>query len=413
MKYIRIILLILIPFLVVSMNTNEPIAEKVEGIFYFDQNPVRLEIENGKISKIERIKHLSNSEEKVYLAPGLIDNQVNGYKGISFVREGEKLSMEGVRTITEALWRAGVTTYMPTLRTSDQETLLKNLSLLARAKRNEELKGSIAGFHLEGPYISPVNGFRGAHALEFVQKPDWNKFAQLYEASGRNIIQVTLAPEVVGAMDFITELKKRDIVVALGHHNATTEQITEAVDRGAQISTHLGNAMANTINRHINPLWPQLSDSRLMISIIADGFHLLPEELNSFYLIKGTEKTILTSDVTRYAGLKPGKYLNTQGDTIQLTEDGAARYLARHSLSGAAAPLSQGIGKIMKATGCSLKEAIQMASSNPARLYGLSDRGHLQVGMRADIILFTLDDFKMNIKKTIVAGDVVYESTIN
>ena len=386
-------------------------VKEIEGLFYLDHAPVRVEITNGKVTNIVRIAELSDTNNKDYIAPGLIDNQVNGYSGVSFVfKGGSELTQKDIEEVTKALWKAGVTTYLPTLRTSDQEILLKSLSVLAKSINDPVLHGSIPGFHLEGPYISPEDGYRGAHPLESVRNPKWSEFMELYEASGRNILQVTLAPEVEGAMDFITKLREMNIVVALGHTNANTQQITEAADKGAQTITHIGNAMANNINRHRNPLWSQLSDDRLMISIIADGFHLLPEQIRVFHKAKGTDRTIITSDVTRYAGLPPGKYLNTEGDTIQLSTDGAARYLERNVLSGSASPISKGVGNVMKATGCNLGEAIQMASSNPAKLYGLSDRGEIKPGMKADLIIFSMEDYKMNIKKTIVGGEVVYES---
>lgn len=383
---------------------------QVEGLSYRDHAPIRIDIRDGKILNITRIEKLSSNSTKYYIAPGLIDNQVNGYNGIPFVSEGEKLTLDEVKKITQGLWDAGVTTYVPTLRTNDQEVLLQSLAVLAKAKVDPALHGTIPGFHLEGPYISPVDGYRGAHALKSVRKPNWNEFMELYSASGQGIIQITVAPEIEGALEFISRCREKNIVVALGHHNASTKQVTEAVDRGAQTVTHLGNAMANTINRHANPLWPQLADDRLMISMIADGFHLLPEEIRVFYKAKGVDNTIITSDVTRYAGMPPGKYLNPEGDTIQLTADGAAIYVARNSLSGSASPITKGVGFVMKVTGCSLADAIQMASANPARLYGLNDRGELIVGKRADLILFTVEDFRVNIKQTIVSGKVVFKA---
>ena len=183
-----------------------------------------------------------------------------------------------------------------------------------------------------------------------------------------------------------------------------------AIDRGARISTHLGNGCANTINRHVNPLWPQLSDDRLMISIIGDGFHLLPEEIRVFYKVKGPEKTIITSDVTSYASMPPGEYVTHEGDTIELTHDGMLRYPAQNVLYGSASPIKKGVENVMKVTGCTLGQAIGMASTNPARLYHFTDRGEIRQGMRADIILFTLKDSRIEIIKTIVAGKVVYES---
>lgn len=409
MNFRNITCLLFLGFLFLGMRSRS-VDRHFEGLFYLDHSPVRVEITDGKIINVVRIPELSDKNNRNYIAPGLIDNQVNGYNGVSFIYEGYDLAEQDILNITKAIWKSGVTTYLPTFRSNPQGLLVKNISLLAKYKNDPVLHGSIPGFHLEGPYISPVDGFRGAHALKNVRKPDWREFLEIYEASGKNILQVTVAPEVEGAMDFITKLSELNIVVAIGHTNASAQQITEATDRGARTVTHIANGMGNTINRHSNPLWPQLSEDRLMISMIADGFHLLPEQIRVFYKAKGPEKTILTSDATRYAGLDPGKYLNAEGDTILLTADGAARYLSRNVLSGSAAPISKGIGNVMKATGCSLAEAIQMASTNPARLYNLTDRGELKPGMKADLILFTLKDFKIEIKKTIISGEVVYDS---
>ena len=222
---------------------------QIEGLFYLDHLPVRIEILNGKIISIIRIQELSDKNSKVYIAPGLIDNQVNGYNGVSFVDMGGELTLEGIKKATRALWKDGITTYLPTLTTNKKEIYLKNLSLLAKAKEDPEIRGSIPGFHMEGPYISPVDGYRGAHPLVSVRKPDWKEFLELYKASGKNIIQVTIAPEVEGAMEFISKLKEKNLVVAIGHHNASAQEVKEAIDRGAQIATHLGNGMANNINR--------------------------------------------------------------------------------------------------------------------------------------------------------------------
>jgi len=195
--------------------------------------------------------------------------------------------------------------------------------------------------------------------------------------------------------------------VALGHHNGSMEIITRAIDAGAAISTHLGNGCANMINRHVNPLWPQLADDRIKASIICDGFHLRPEEVRVFYKVKGTAGIILTSDVTRYAGMKPGTY-DADGKTIELTADGMIKYPAQNVLAGAASPITKGVGNIMRFTQCTLRDAITMASTNPARLYGLDDRGEIAPGKRADLILFTVKDNVLHIKQTLVAGEVVY-----
>ena len=382
----------------------------VEGRLYLDNSPVRVEIKDGKISSIKKISNLPAESENFIIAPGLIDNQVNGYMGYSFVDIGRELTIEGIHTITKSLWKSGITSYMPTVTTNSHKIFMKNFALLAEAKEDPETRGAIPGFHLEGPYISPVDGYRGAHPLIYVRKPDWNEFMELYNASGKNILQVTVAPEVEGAMDFISKCNDMGIKVALGHHNGSAAEIEEAADRGAVMCTHLGNGMANSINRHINPLWPQLAEERLNISIICDGYHLQPEEIKVFYKTKGPDKVFITSDVSPLAGQAPGFYTNAIGDTLELKAEGVVVYPALNVLSGSGQLQSRMIGHVMKVTGCSLAEAIQMASTNNARLYGLNDRGEIKPGLRADLILFTMNDYQFELKKTLVAGEVVYES---
>jgi N-acetylglucosamine-6-phosphate deacetylase len=401
------------------MNGKISSLGRIEGINYLDDSPVSVEFENGIITNVERINALSDNKNPLYISPGLIDIQINGYLSISFSLEGAEnttasggeLSVADVKKITEALWKEGVTTYFPALTTNSQELLLKNISILKLAKDDSSLLGSIAGFHLEGPYISEVDGFRGAHPKEHVRKPDWKEFLEICKASGENVILVTVAPETDGAFDFIRKCREKGIVVSLGHHNGSAEIIKEAIDNGAALATHLGNGCAKTIHRHYNPLWPQLADDRLMISIIADGFHLPPVILQVFYKAKGAENIILISDITSYAGLPAGEYKIKTGETIIKTPEGNLKFSGQDGgLYGSASPLNRGVGHIMKVTGCSLANAIQMTATNPARLHQLNDRGKLEPGKRADIILFEMEDFKMDIRKTIVNGQLVFDS---
>jgi len=386
--------------------------QRIEGLSYLDGKPVSIVVKEGKIVEINRISELPAGSKILYIAPGLIDNQANGFIGISFLSEtGAILTLEGVKKATRALWERGVTTYLPTLTTNSREELLNIFLKLADFKNDKSLLGSIPGFHLEGPYISPEDGYRGAHSKKFVRPPDWNEFMELYKASGNSIMTVTLAPEVEGAMKFIRKCNEKGIVVALGHHNATAEIIDKAVENGAKICTHLGNGCANTINRHINPLWPQLSNDKLLISIICDGFHLTPEEIRVFYKAKGSDNTIVTSDVTEFAGMPPGLYKIFDDEVIELTADGELRYPAQKVLYGSASAIDKGVRYIMKVTGCSLADAIKMSSTNPAKLYGLNDRGSIETGKRADLILFELSDSELVIKKTYVNGKLVYDAS--
>jgi N-acetylglucosamine-6-phosphate deacetylase len=233
---------------------------------------------------------------------------------------------------------------------------------------------------------------------------------ELYRAADEKILIVTVAPEVSGAFEFIRKCREKGIMVSLGHHNASAEIIKEAIDNGAGMATHLANGCATMINRHKNPIWPQLADDRLTASIICDGFHLPPELIQVFYKVKGADNIIITSDITSYAGLPAGEYKIKTGETIVKTPDGNLRFSRQEGgLYGSASLLTKGVGHVMKVTGCSLAKAIQMTSTNPARLHNLNDRGKIEPGKRADLILFSMDGFDMKIKETIVAGELVWQ----
>ena len=375
----------------------------LEGILYSDEGWVNISTKNGKISGINRLSKV-DKDSKIYVAPGLIDVQINGYMGVDF--SGPDLTVEGVRKATKALWKAGVTTYFPTIITSDFKRMKRNFAILAEAQKDPEIGGSIPGFHLEGPYISPLPGYRGAHLEKYIKNPDWEEFQELQKAANNGIKLITLAPELEGAIPFIRNCVANGIIVALGHHNGSAEDIERAIDAGAKMATHLGNGCANEINRHHNPLWPQLADDRITPSIIADGFHLTKEEVRSFYKVKGPDKTILVSDALDLAGLPPGEY--TRGERTLLLTPNVVKLPKENVLAGAASPISACVGVIMDYTQCTLNDAIQMASTNPAKMFSLNELGEIGQGKQADLILFELDDNKVIIHKTFVSGQLVY-----
>ena len=306
--------------------------------------------------------------EGMYAAPGLVDVQINGFMGVDF--SDEHLSLEDLRRATMALWGKGVTTFLPTVITNAQKKLKKSFSILARALNDEEIGDSIPGFHLEGPYISPVQGFRGAHLEKYIREPNWAEFSELQIAAGNSIRLITLAPEVKNAIPFIEKCKELGVVVSLGHHNGSADIIHQAVEAGATMSTHLGNGCGNLIDRHENPLWPQLANDQLSASIIVDGYHLTRDEVNCFFRMKGIENTLLVSDALDLAGLPPGEYTRSERQVV-LSE--VIKYPAENVLAGAASPLSSCVTTMMKLTGCSLKDAVRMASTNgksPGRYSG-------------------------------------------
>lgn len=377
----------------------------IEGILYSTEEPVSIEISDGKIIGIKPGQKSSDGPQ-LFVAPGLVDIQINGYNGVDF--SDPNLTLEDLRNIVEGLWEVGVTSILATVTTASHEQLLGAFTALSNGLTDPEVRMTIPGYHLEGPYISPVQGFRGAHPEMFIRPPDLQEFKQYQEAANNKIKLITVAPEFDGVMPIIQYCADNGIVVSLGHHNGTAEEIAAAVDAGASLSTHLGNGCANTIHRHNNPLWPQLAEDRLSASIITDGFHLNKAEVQTFYKVKGDERTILVSDAVDLAGLPLGEY-NRWGGIVELTAD-VVKFPAENVLAGAASPISKCVGNMMQFTGCSLESAINMATRNPARLIGLEDVGEIKVGKRADLILFSIEDTEMAIKQTILNGDVVYRA---
>ncbi|RLD87034.1 MAG: hypothetical protein DRJ29_18460, partial [Bacteroidetes bacterium] len=229
LRFYSYILLIMI-FL--SGCTDKEGATYVEGLLYEDGEPVRIEIVDGIITQIEKFRSSADKPE-VYLAPGLIDIQVNGYMGVDF--SDQELTREQMLEATRALWKEGVTSYYPTVITRDQERLEKSFSLLAETLNDELMGMSIPGFHLEGPYLSPVQGYRGAHPEEHIRLPDWEEFTALQEAAKGGIRLITVAPEMEGAIPFIEKCRDSGVVVSLGHHNGTADIIDQAVKAGASL----------------------------------------------------------------------------------------------------------------------------------------------------------------------------------
>lgn len=400
-KYLNIFLILIFNFSIVSPQAEQLI---IKGILPDKNVTLEILIQNGIIKKIDTVA-FAEVKEKYFIAPGLTDIQINGYLGVDFT--GPNLNPNEIKNVVNALYKDGITSFLPTIITSDNETIIENFKVLNEALENPEVSRSIPGFHLEGPFISPLKGFRGAHLEKYIQKPDWDLFLKFQSAANNKIKLVTLAPEIPGAIDFIKMLSENNIIVSLGHHNGNSEQIEAAVNAGAVLSTHLGNGCANEIDRHNNPIWPQLSNDKLSISIIADGYHLTKDEVRTFYKVKGNDKTILISDELDLAGLEPGEYI--RGERKVLLTENVVKFPEENVLAGAASSIKKGIENMVKFTGCKLSEAVKLATENPAELLKLNSIGKLEVGKRANIILFDFIDGKIIIQKTYVDGELVFD----
>jgi N-acetylglucosamine-6-phosphate deacetylase len=297
---------------------------------------------------------------------GLVDLQVNGFAGVDFNTPG--ITAESLQHALEAMFASGVTTCLPTLITASEEHLTSCFRDLEKALESSALANTmIAGYHLEGPFISPLPGYAGCHPVEAIGDADPELFWRLQEAAGGNICLVTVAPEVKGALAFIEKLVPEGIIAALGHTAASADEIRLAVEAGATLSTHLGNGTKAELHKNNNPIVAQLGEDRLIASFIADGFHLDPEVLKVYLRAKESKRIILISDATAGASATPGLY--HLGELELLLESEPIVYDQQTSRPvGSAVTLDQCVRNVMHWYGTPLQEAVAWAGINPIQL---------------------------------------------
>lgn len=381
---------------------------RVLGRRYDTRKPVEVVIDDGRISAVSAVGQVAKSGALPWLSPGLVDVQVNGFGGCEF--NDPALTVDDVLRVSCTLDRYGVTSYYPTATTDSYEALSRTMSTLARAcRQSAEVASRVPGFHLEGPYITPDNGARGAHPLQHVRPPDVDEFLRLQEAADGRIRILTLSPEYEGAPALIARAAADGVLVAIGHTSATSDQIRAAVDAGARLSTHLGNGAHAQICRHPNYIWDQLAEDRLTASLIVDGHHLPPAVVKTMVRAKSPGRCILISDVTSLGGMPPGRYETPGLCTVELLPSGRPVVAGQTQiLAGAALPITAGIANILRFTDEDLTSAVDMASTRPAALLG-RERPWLQVGQPADLVLFHLP----GADKTTSVGEVEVVATIN
>jgi N-acetylglucosamine-6-phosphate deacetylase len=299
--------------------------------------------------------------------PGLFDLQVNGFGGIDFNAPG--LTEDRVDAALARMRATGVTRSLPTLITSSFERFAESARVLTRMSRD-----AIAGLHMEGPYISPEDGARGAHPREHVKGASVDDFNRRQDAAGGRILLVTLAPEVPGAIPLIEHLVAAGVRVAIGHSAASPSQIADAIAAGATLATHLGNGCAQMLPRHPNVIWELLATDAVTASFIVDGHHLPPATVKAMIRAKGLEHTMLVTDAVAAAGCAPGPY-TIGGVDCELDADGRVSLPGTPYLAGSALTMNRAIANTARFTGLPIDVIIPMATTTPARSVGTSTTG--------------------------------------
>lgn len=340
--------------------------DTVDGRLLSSGEAVRIELRGGVVVAVTPLD--GAPEDLPWVAPGLADIQINGSAGYDL--NGEDPSPEAVAGLIEHLGSVGVLWCCPTVITGSLEAMEARLRAVSEAcKRFQAVSEAVLGVHLEGPFISPEEGPRGAHPAEYVREASREVFDRLERAAGGRIAIVTLAPEVPGALELTAQLSARGIIVALGHTGASRFTIRRAVVAGASLSTHLGNGTHALLPRHDNYLWEQLAADELWASFIPDGHHLPASVMKAVVRAKGVERSILTSDAVAIAGLAPGQY-QFAGQAVELLESGRVNLAGTPYLAGSALSLPDGVARCHLMTGVPLRECWRMASGNPLRLLG-------------------------------------------
>ena len=371
---------------------------------------INVTIADGVIARIEEtvdeaIKE-TNSDTDLYLSAGFVDLQVNGYAG--FDLNADWISTDTVVGLVDVMLANGVTSFAPTLITAPEEKIISSLKVIAEARSSHPIAAACIPFvHVEGPHISALDDYRGAHPAQSVRPPSLAEFARWQNASGGIVGMVTLSPHFNDAAEYIAALVGQGVHVAIGHTHAAPEQIKRAVDAGATLSTHLGNGIAREISRHSNPIWSQLADDRLTATFIADGHHLPQDVLQVMLRTKGVGRSVLVSDSVALAGMAAGTYNTPVGGLVELRPDGKLCLVGSGLLAGSTASLAQCIRHVVRMTAIPLHDALTMATANPGHFAG--GRGQLAPGSRADLVRFRWTD-EVAIEGVWLGGERVYES---
>jgi N-acetylglucosamine-6-phosphate deacetylase len=362
-----------------------------------------LVVDEGVIVRVEK----SSVNSDLFLCPGLVDLQVNGCSG--FDVNAPLLTPDTITDLVDAMLSRGVTCFAPTIITAPEDTICHALSVIAEARRSHPRAAACVPFvHVEGPHISPQDGYRGAHHANAVRPPSIAEFERWQQASGGLVGMVTLSPHFEESCAYVAALAKQGIHVAIGHTHASPQEILRAIDAGARLATHLGNGIAPEIPRHHNAIWSLLADDRVSATFIADGHHLPPDVLKVMLRAKTLQRSVLVSDSVALAGMPPGTYATPVGGRVELRPDGRLCVFGSELLAGATASLAQGISTLVRTSDVLLHEALAMATTNPGKLAG--GRGQLTTGSRADLLRFRWQD-SILIEDVWLAGEQVHTRT--
>lgn len=343
-----------------------------------------VDVEKGIIKSINPGEHKSpDVVADGTLIPGFVDIHCHGGGGYYFSAHSD----QQIQVAIDAHKSAGTTSVMASLVTESIEDLKEQIQRLVPFYH----RGEILGIHLEGPYLSHAKC--GAHEPTLLLEPRIEDLKELLDLGQGAIKLITIAPEITGAIEAIKYLTLRGVKVALGHTDGGFKDVAAGTGAGATIFTHFMNAMnketgQGTISAFV------LADDQLMPELIVDGHHLSFDLVSDILTVIGS-RCILVSDAMAAAGSVDGNY--TIGRLPVIVKDGVARLADSQKLAGSTLTISQAFTNTIIYCGLSLVDAVAISSTNAAKALGLSDRGTIAIGMRADLLSFDLNSGKISV----------------
>ena len=360
----------------------------------------------------EGIERLPEPDETVvdaggkYISPGFLDIHVHGGGGYGFLRS----SVDDVISCSKAHMKHGTTSIVPTISSATNELIKESLENIKKATSNMTKGPEILGVHIEGPYFAMSQ--KGGQAAEYVRNPIKEEYMSIVD-SFDNILRWSLAPELPGAHEMANELRKREILLSIGHSDALFDETIKAYECGFTTVTHLYSCTSTV--RRINAyrfagiIEAAFLIDDMMVEIIADGKHLPASLLKLVYKIKGPERTCLVTDAIDVAGLKDvkGEIYSQISDMNIIIEDDVAKLPDRLAFAGSVATTDRLVRNMINLADVPLYQAVKMMTATPAKNIGMfSKKGSLSTGEDADIIIF---DDDINVSTVIVGGEVTFK----
>lgn len=355
-----------------------------------------IEVENNVIKGIFEGKYEgSNADFDAkgnILMPGFIDIHVHGSCGIDFM----DATVEDYKTISESMYKEGVTTFLATTLTSDHESLLRVSKTVKDAMK---VAKNLGGIHFEGPYINANH--KGAQNEAFIRDPSIEELKQYIEASDKNIRYISMAPEKNGAMEFIKYATSNGVTVSAGHTDATFDDVANAIKNGLTNTTHTHNAMSGHHHRKPGVVTAAMYFDELFTEMICDGIHVCPNTVKTFYKIVGPDRFMIITDALK---IKHSDINEFELFGLPCIRQNGAAYLTSGPLAGSLLTLDQGVRNVKEWTGASLIDLAKISAGNAAKSLHLNDRGAIEVGLRADFVVL---DESLNVLNVFQLGERV------